>query len=253
MRSINRRDFLQDSALVAATLAGAGIICYRVTQAPKQRRTLEELSARVKNGETVTLIGESGPPLGARWQPSNTDALTMLDRGQVFQISADEQRGMLELLPSSPKRYRLRAQIQHSDSPTLLGKAGIYFAHGKHPTVEGTTHCFFRVDFNDRVPTLKPRDERITPKSQVNLTLPTYRQKKEADFFHQVDISSAIAQQFIPAGQVESMPWRSLEVEVTSDWIKTFWEGNLIKTSWWGGAEREGVEPRKVLELVSLF
>lgn len=175
----------------------------------------------------------------------------MEDMNHVFRIYAGKQPGMLELLPSAPKRYRLRAQVQHADSREQ-GIVGIYFAHGKHETEEGTTHCFFQVAFNDRIPSLQRRTEQDAPQSEVRLTLPIYRDKKDAGLFRKVtDLSCAIAQPFTPAETAGPMPWRTLEVEVTPEWIKTSWEGESIKTHWWEGQERDGVDPKKVLQLAA--
>ena len=244
MRSISRRDFLQDSALLAATLAGAGILSE--SEAAEKTATAAARPAPVSN--QVTLLGESGPPAWCRWQLRGADARTMLDRSQVFRVCAWEQPALLELLPNAPECFRLRAQVQHGEGDHPQGQVGIYFAHSKRPTVKGVMHCFFRTAFNDRVPSLKPRDEEAPTNNQVRLTLPIYREK-EVSFSHQVDISCGISRQFTPAGsKVQSTPWRALEVEVTPEYIKTFWEGELIKTTW-EREEADGCDPKKALEL----
>jgi eukaryotic-like serine/threonine-protein kinase len=236
--------------LVLAALAWRGVSPSAPPVEEGQRSALEEKLAQLRRGEKVTLLGESGPPVWWRWWPSKVGGGILPDMKSGFRVYAGKQPIMLELLPTAPKHYRLRAQVQHADSRTAHGKVGIYFAHGKCQTKEGITHSFFRVDFNDRFPTLKPRGEEISPKSQVHLTLPIHRERRTA-LFHQADISCAIARQFTPAGQIEPMPWRTLEVEVAPEWIKTFWEGKVIKTSWWEDEEADGVEPKKVLELAS--
>jgi predicted Ser/Thr protein kinase len=217
---------------------------------PKQRQALEEKSAQLRRGERVTLLGESGPPGWWRWQPHRTDARTMLDMNQVFRIFAGKEPGMLELLPAAPKRFRLRAQVLHSEGePQRV--VGIYFAHGKRPAEDGATHCFFRVAFNDRVPLVKKPDQEFPTENEVRLTLPIYREKKGDGFFCQLKTTCAISRLFTPAGKIEPMPWRTLEVEVTPEWIKAFWEGELIKSTW-GGKEADGVDPKRALELACL-
>jgi hypothetical protein len=183
----------------------------------------------------MTLIGASGPPEGEpQWQLRRVGARTMLNRG-VFQVQAGEQPSMLELLPYAPKRYRLRAQVQHIDG-SLQGKVGIYFAHGKRTTEKATTHCFFRVAFNDRVPM----------EGQVRLTLPIYRETKEGDLSY-VEHACRIERQFTPVGKVEPMLWRTLEAEVTPEWIRIFWERELIKVTPFGVMEANGCDPKREL------
>src|SRR5262249_17034611 len=92
----------------------------------------------------------------------------------------------------------------------------------------------------------------IPTENQVHLTLPIYREKKGAVFFHQVDTTCALSQLFTPAGEVEPMPWRTLEVEVTPEWIKVFWEGEQITTTW-GGKRADGCDPKKPLQWACTF
>lgn len=214
---------------------------------PQQLRAMEDQLARLEKGETVSLLGESGPPLGARWQPRRTEARFMLDMEQVFRIYAGKQPGLLELLPTSPKRFRLRAQVQHTDSRPL-GRVGLYFAHGVHRTEEGRTHCFFKLAFNDRYPLMGRQGERGDPQSQVSLTLPVYQEKKGAVFFHHLDTTCALSRLFTPAGESNAMPWRNLEVEVTPQSLKVFWEKKQIILS--NGAKAvDQCDPTKPLQL----
>jgi len=213
----------------------------------------------------VTLLGESGQPVWWRYLPRRIDARTMLAMDEVFHVYAGKQPGMIELLPAAPKRYRLRAQVQHIHSWTLQGQVGIYFAHGKRPTEEGATHCFFRVAFNDRLPShprpdervptessVKPRpDKRDLTRSSVNLHLPIFYETKGDGFSRQTYASCAIARDFTPTGEAQPMPWRTLEVEVTPEWIKTFWEGKLIESTL-GGKEADGIDPKRVLETAEI-
>jgi serine/threonine-protein kinase len=235
----------------------------------EQLEVMGRLSDRLRKGEKVLLLGESGPPLASRWQPRRLQARTMLDLNQVFRVYAGEHPGMLELLSAVPKRFRLRAQVQHCDSLDLQGQpwghVGIYFAHGKRRADEVMTHCFFRLTFNDRYPIVQGRLEDFPPEvrgdlpagaeplSHVRLNFAVCREK-EGGFLSTSNLSCEVGRLFIPAGKVEPMPWRSLRVDVTPERIKIFWEGRLIKSfRKEAGAdgeikEADGCDPRRILE-----
>ena len=160
---------------------------------------------------------------------------------------------MLELLPAAPQSFRLRAQVRHCDSLPLNKRTGwqpevgIYFAHGKQRMGEIVAHSFFQVTFNDRIPTA-PRGL-----SQARLAFAVGREKG-AGFLSKWTYSCNISQPFVPAGEIEPMPWpwRSLEVEVTPERIKTVWEGQPIKSQKRGAdgvwREVDYCDPREILE-----
>ncbi len=212
----------------------------------EQRKTMAEQLARLQKGEKVILLGESGPPLASRWQPRRLGGRTMLGLDKVFRVYAEKRsHRMLELLSSAPKRYRLRAQVQHCDGP---GEVGIYFAHGKRRADESVTHCFFKLNFDDQPRIPKAPSQ---PLSQACLALAVCRENGE-DFLGEGHRGYAGYRKFVPAGKRETMPWRSLEVEVTPERIKPFWEGEVIPSLEMGPdgkAKRvDGCNPRKFLE-----
>jgi len=215
------------------------------------RQALEEKIARLRRGETVTLLGRSGSPVWWRWRPRKMDAQTMQDMDEVFRVYAGKQPGLLELLPTAPKRFWFHAQVQHTDSRSL-GRVGIYFAHGTRRMDEEAAHCCFRVTFNDRVALIKAPGAREAAHSEVALKLPVYREKKDGAFSCRLDTNCVLGQMFIPAGRAKSMPWRSLDVEVTPEQIKVFWEGQQITTSW-GGQPVDSCDPREALRWACTF
>jgi hypothetical protein len=113
-----------------------------------------------------------------------------------------------------------------------------------------TTHCFFRVAFNDRVPQLQLPGAETPTENEVRLTLPIYLEKAERTFSRQEDVTCALSRLFIFAGKVEPMPWRTLEMEVTPERIKVRWEGERI-ISTRGGQHKDGCDPKMPLQLAS--
>jgi serine/threonine-protein kinase len=217
----------------------------------KPPEEMEQMLGRLRKREKVTLIGASGPPLASRWQPCPLDARSGVEMDQFFRICAEKERSMLELLPAAPQRFRLRAQVRHCDSLPLnkqtgwVPEVGFYFAHGKQRIGEIVTHSFFQVTFNDRIPTA-PRGL-----SQAHLAFAVGREKG-AGFLSKWTYSCKVSQQFVPTGEMEPMPWRSLEVEVTPECIKTVWEGQPIKYRKRGAdgvwEEADYCDPREILK-----
>jgi serine/threonine-protein kinase len=241
----------------------------------KRQEVIEEWQARLHRGEKVTLIGESGLPRASQWAPLRSGLMLPLeDSNGLCCLHAGRQESMLELLPdapNAPKRFRLRAQVQHCDSLDWKGdwdgQVGIYFAHGKHRVDGIETHCFFRLSFNDRTPSEDARIEDLHllpqvrgdlppgagPLSQACLTFVVYHECEGASLTDQI-LDCPIKRVFIPTGQLKHMPWRCLEVEFTPEQIKTYWEGQLIKSFWTekraDGAviAVDGCDPRKLVE-----
>lgn len=208
-----------------------------------EKSSLEEKLVRLKRGEKVALLDKSGPPGWSRWQPRRNEGRTMLDMDKIFRVSSGKQAAMLELLPAAPKRYRLRAQVQHTDhwlpKDKSSGAVGIYFAHGKHVQDEGAMHNFFTWTFNDRTPAMMRLPENALPRNRGDLPadagpISSVRlifnvvQDRGAGVLRTNTFSGNTHRMFVPAGEAETMPWRSLEVEVSPEQIKTYWEGKLV-------------------------
>jgi predicted Ser/Thr protein kinase len=250
-RSLGRRLLLAALLLALLALAWRGLspsVPPEERETPEQRAALEEKLARIRNGEKVTLLEESGPPAWSRWQPRWSEARAVLDINRAFRVQAQKQPALLELLPEAPKRYRLRARVQHAHG-ARIGRVGLFFSHGTRPTRDGLMHCFFMLAFNDRFALKKAWDEKNPDdnESQVRLTLAVYHEEKTI-FSHQADASCALGQLFQAAGEVRPMPWRTLEAEVTPEWVRVFWEGKSIES--FGS---DGCDPRKALEEAARF
>ena len=193
---------------------------------PRQQEALRTLLDRMHQGKPLTLIPDSGGPAWSRWQPRRGDARTSLDRDGVFRVEAGKQVALLELLPDAPRRYVLRARVQHCDSRPS-GEVGIYFAHGKVGAKGGTVHWLFRLAFNDRVLAGVQANPGGPLENEVRLTLPLFWDR--AGTFRQHLPDSCSAGRFVPAGEAGPMPWRQLTVKVTPEWIWTSWEGKNLQ------------------------
>lgn len=178
-------------------------------------RPLKNLERRLSRGETVTVIGASGPPLWFQW--SLRPGIVVPDAAEdAFTLSALDP-ALLMLLRDPQGSYRFSAEVQQTDM-SRSADVGLYFAYSRHHTNRGEQHCFCTLTFNDWLPRLDPQTQ--TRRSRVEWNM--WRSQKEY-------VSSRILSQkdFIPATQALPgvFPWRSLAVEVRLDGFEVFWEG----------------------------
>jgi serine/threonine protein kinase len=231
------------------------------TSEEKLPKEMAQLLERLQKGEKVTLIGKSGAPPAQRWLPNKFGTLrprTKID--DPFCIIGGTSASMLELLPATPKSFRVRAQVQHLESidqeDMPRGYVGIYFDHRAHLEGESRTDGFFRLAFNDRTATA-PIQKNALPQSKLGLNF-VFHQKQGKDLPIQQIFDGEVYQPFVPAGKANPMPWRSLMVEVSPEQIRTFWEGQLVKsflkkTGANGAVENEvGCDPRRILQRAAL-
>jgi serine/threonine-protein kinase len=220
---------------------------------------MKDLLDRLENREKVTLIGASGPPkVTPRWPSNWLQGRTTLDSKQFFQVSAEGQPGVLELLPFAPKRFLLRAEVQHracspSEEPIgLKGRVGIYFGRSTHRAGETRVHCFFQLTFNDHAPA--GQEPGIAPRGQDRLTHAVCREK-ETGFLSKWNRVCLTTPLFIPEGKAKQIPWRTLEVEVTPESIKAIWENQPLTTRVKGPngevKEIDSCDPIKTLNVVA--
>ena len=185
-------------------------------------RPLEGLERQLSRGKTVTLIGDKGDPVWYQWgNLPGVIAPSRFGEGS-FSIAALEPT-VLTLLPDPQGSYRFRAEVRHEDT-TRLGEVGIAFLYSQNASSQGPQHCFGTLTFNDH--------EALHPDP-----LDGHLSSRVCFLLHRVlaDGRDHTADHpglkyFTPA-RLETpgqFPWRSLAVEVRSEGIDLFWEGEWL-------------------------
>lgn len=110
-------------------------------------RELRQIETRLANGDTVTLIGETGKPRWFKWRLGAGSGKDSVGDDGTFRISSWEP-ALLELVgdPQS-ERYTFSAEVRHLRSHEY-SEVGIYFEHhmcGKPQDI----HLYSRLFFND--------------------------------------------------------------------------------------------------------
>jgi serine/threonine protein kinase len=185
-------------------------------------RKIEDHEARLRRGQPVTLIGDSGPPAWSAWtvhRPGNVIPSRQGD--DVFALSSLDP-AMLMLLRDPQSSYRFRAEVRH-DNTARTGEVGIYFGHSQHATTRGVQHCYCTLTFNDFEPHVLDRKRGVRASAAKGLV---WREDGEPP-----RCSMPLGEiYFSPAGSASPVlyPWRRLAVEVRPDDIRLFWEEQQV-------------------------
>jgi serine/threonine-protein kinase len=216
-------------ALLGLLALTAAIV--RHVQDPEHR--LAVIEGKLREGQSVTLIGATGPPEWCHW--ATEGGTTAVGEDGTFNVQ-DAEFGVLELLPDPQReRYRFRAEVRLEHMSGILDPdVGIYFGHSAAP---GGTQSYCRLAFNDLIGNPGPA-RNFDADSFVVLQAQCHLPRGLACYSDEI----ARLFPFRPArGGVGRASWRRLAVEVTPDNVRVSWEGR-----------RSGRMPRhKVAEAVT--
>ncbi len=106
---------------------------------------------KLKDGDAVTWIAETGPPLAYTPGYGAGDAVIEKDRRQPFGIVTNALT-QLDLVPD-PQRdhYRLRVQVKHTDVLDPTSEYGVTFDHQTVSTGDGVHHFLLVLLLNERI------------------------------------------------------------------------------------------------------
>ncbi len=202
-------------------LSGVGIalaVVARQGKPPDPAPPVAEIEAALRRGETVALIGASGPPKYQRWVVG-TGIMSDAQPNQPLLVECHET-GMLELTPDSHNdRFRLTAEFKQDASLSPESSAGIYFSHKLGPAGPGGSA--------DRVVVLRFQDDQMnnTPVFRVGdpLTLFDFlvvRTENTPFEFRGPSLATYMVQE---TKKGTSRPWRKVVAEVAPDTIQAYW------------------------------
>jgi hypothetical protein len=201
-------------------LSGVGLalaFVARLGKPPDPTPPVAEIEAALRRGETVTLIGASGPPKYQRW---------VIGTGQISDAPANQpllvecrESGMLELTPDSyNNRFRLTAEFKQDASVAGDSSAGIYFSHKIGPPGPGGSA--------DRVLVLRFQDDMIH-------NTPVFRIGDPANLYDFLVLQTgdipfdfrggSLARYIVQETKKHERPWRKVVAEVAPDTIRAYW------------------------------
>jgi serine/threonine-protein kinase len=184
-------------------------------------RKMEDIQARLRHGEAVTLIGDKGDPAWSRWGLREGPADLLHAKDGAFVIKALDP-AVLTLLDDPRGNYRFSAEVRHDDT-ARLGQVGICFAHSRHPTPRGLQQAFCTLMFNDYEAF---SNDPVTGKKSSRLRLTVQRAAETGPG----GIHLEVLKYFVPAAEETptQLPWRRLAVEVRPEGLELFWEAERV-------------------------
>jgi hypothetical protein len=210
-RRVRRRWKPIAAVLVLAALAGTAAALW-------PREPAREIEARLRRGESVTLIGPTGKPKYQRWVVGAGG--TEDPRGETPFLVSSAGGGLLELVPDPQNdRFRLSAEFRVESSTTMQSDAGIYFAHvPRQFGLDRTLDVAILLKFPDDIRTDQPRFRIGDP---VNLLWAAFERDGEKK---PETLDSLLAKYWVREAKViHDRPWRKVVVEVVPGGVRAFW------------------------------
>ncbi len=202
-------------AAALVLLSGVGVALALVARQGKP--PVAEIEAALRRGETVTLIGASGPPKYQRWVVGTGDT-SDAQPNQPLVVQCGKS-GMLELAPDSHNdRFRLTAEFKQDASLSPESSAGIYFSHKIGPAGPGGSV--------DRVVVLRFQDDMVhgTPVFPIGDPVELFdflvlRNENTPLEFR----GGSLATRMVQEKKTGERPWRKVVAEVAPDTIQAYW------------------------------
>jgi serine/threonine-protein kinase len=228
-RFIRRRRRAITATAVIAGLSAAAVL---VAWFADSDRPLRGIEARLAAGESITLIGESGPPAWSRMRVGDNSTRTSVNRDGSFALHTWEI-SLLELVADpQTESFVLSASVRHDDAKTA-GEVGLYVTRYDSATGAAPLHRFVQLSYNDILSKRKIADQAPIPppKSQhipdiVDLAPRLVMQAGVESAWHR-RLLGASGVEFKVAGAPGGV-WRDLQITVAPDSIEGVWNGQRV-------------------------
>jgi hypothetical protein len=177
----------------------------------------EPLRAELRAGRPVRLLGEVGLPKAYQFQAGEMKLETAWAPRQALTLVAGKNFSLLELLPDVPcPRYRVELEVKPDNRLGTLGRAGLYFCHGRCPTPDGPEHWFVHVGLS-----------RPVTRAEAGIEVLRCREKSASS---DGAISRYAGRSLpLPKERLRRAPWHRFEVVVGPKRIEARWEGTKIE------------------------
>ena len=185
------------------------------------QRKVEDLQRRLRRGETVTLIGETGDPVWSRWDYQSGATGGSRSQDGTFSIHALGV-GTLTLLPNPQRNYRFRAEVRH-DEGVHLSHVGLCFAQSRHAASTGWQHFFCSLTFDD-LEALIPEPQTGQMVSRVQFIV--WHASPSGSLSNMTETVAHFTPTLPPLARQHL--WRPLAVEVRAEGIHLFWESQHL-------------------------
>jgi hypothetical protein len=235
VRWLRRRPFVPAAALIALAATIWAIQGYL----SNPERVREKARRDHARGLPVTLVGETGPPIGFRWAEGEASTFVSSARDKPFHVST-VSTALIELWEKPHSAYSFRADIHHENNPGG-GEIGLYLG-ARRPDPPVSRLCCYVISFADCGRNVNRfRNQAGQAGSRVHIDFFYFPSGPGMARFpggHQ-RISDGLF--FVPPLDFTPTPWRTIEVHVSAEGIDAWWTGED------GEARRVAWIPRKDL------
>jgi serine/threonine-protein kinase len=217
-----RRHPVRALALLLAALVLAALPAFALRR--RAQDPVVPLQARLGRGEPAALLGDAGWPASCRWVTGGGKGQIAAAGDGTLSVSCWGS-GLLELLPDPRQpRYRFRADVRHdqSDDP---GEVGIYFLHRRADTPGGPAECFCQLAYND-VKDVAALVHLADGGNTAQMKLHLYQETGPPNL--DLSVGALTSPKFQPVGLAPVKRWRRLEVEVTPEVVRAWWDGAAL-------------------------
>jgi serine/threonine-protein kinase len=226
-RRVSRRPRVAAAVLLLPLLALAAMV-YVQRQDPD--RPIKAIEARLKRGEKVVLIGDTGGPRWSRWRTGEEAAQAAVAADGMFTVRS-WTLSLLELVRDPQRdRFRIRAEVRH-DQSYEEGEVGLYFARQQYTHSEEPLQLFMQLTFNDvrdevalfhRAMQGLPKGVRLPPPPKGNQVQLVAQLSGAGAGRHR---GQGLKPVLFQAAGLAGGPWRTVTAEVGPDEVHALWEG----------------------------
>jgi hypothetical protein len=217
VRWVRRRPMVTALVVIASAVTLWAVLGYLADP----ERVRERARRDHARGLPVTLVRDTGPPIGYAWAEGEALTKAFSEQDEPFLVST-RSTALIELWRQPLRAYRFRAQIRHEEN-TSAGEVGLYVEY-RRPDSLIPWPCCYVVRFADRgsnATAFRGPDGRAGSKVRVGFH---YFRPVPAPQPREGTITFSDDLFFVPPPLSPAPgPWRTIEVGVSADGIEAFW------------------------------
>lgn len=217
-----RRHLLLVALVLLALGAAGGIWGFTAVTAylSDPERVREGVEKRLRNGEPVTLIGETGPPGYFQWGAGEEITAISTKADRPFSVTTTKLALVEFPYAAQLKRFRLRAEVRH-EMGFGGGTVGIFCGHKTHGWAEDKERMsFLSLSYAERG---KVVQKKAKAKLEGRVQLQAYYVELGPEVFIMPAALIKPYKPFEPVGPGKFGPWRELSLEVTVAETRASW------------------------------
>lgn len=215
---------------LGAAASAAGVYAYR-NDPDVIRRGIE---ADLREGKTVELIGEKGPPKWMKWVVGESKSTIVPGHEKLFTVQSKNDVSLIELVEDPQSNlYSIQIKVRHETAfDAIHSSVGVYVARQEIKLPEGNASLFATFEFNDLLssqPKFDIEKGEILPGADAFHSSINCRIYKEPTSTDKIDIKimKTNSPPIDPIGFSGGV-WRTLSLMVNKNTVCCSWENGAF-------------------------